>query len=117
MDGLKQEYIDVFSGKSSDKNGKKGKSVKSDIEYAKEHNLIPYETDMKPKLVPKLKRIHWKPVNIKEIKKTIWDEINHNDTIIKIPAKFELQFQMRIKKPKLHKRNRTKGILGGDSTI
>ena len=110
MDGLKQNDIDIFTGKSSGNNNKKS-NKKSDEQIAKENDLIPFSSDLRPKRVPKLKRIHWKVIPVTDIKNTIWYDINHDNVIVKLPAKFELDFQMRNKKPRLHKRNRTKNML------
>ena len=98
MDGMSQEDIDEFSGKS------KGATTESEqesmMELAMEMGFIPKQL-VAPQRVQRLKRIHWKTIELKEIKGTVWERMakQYDDAEVGVDAKFELQFQVRSRKP------------------
>eukprot|EP01083_Nonionella_stella_P009138 26450_1 len=115
MDGLSKDEIDAFEhqileGNTPSKRKAKKIDKKEQMrQLAVEMGLKP-KIEVKPKRVKKLKRIHWKVIELKDIKGTIWERFGkkHTDQEIGIGAKFELQFQIRQKKPKQATLRRTR---------
>eukprot|EP01084_Bolivina_argentea_P118300 209930_1 len=99
------------------KKKKKKKDKKSQMqELAIAMGLKPKESHG-PQKVKKLKRIHWKVIELKDIKGTFWENINKkydDDTSIKLGAKFELDFQIRTRKPRLLAKKKSHFNLGLD---
>ena len=57
-----------------------------------------------------MKRIHWEPVKLEQVKASIWGKINQEWMDYDI-NKFELKFQVRKNKPKLNKHELKHGVI------
>merc|ERR1719361_760717 len=102
---MSQEDIDSFSGKS--KGATAEMQQESMAELAVEMGFIP-KKEVSPQRVQRLKRIHWKTIELKEIKGTVWEKMAKqcDDAEVGVDAKFELQFQVRSRKPPKYARRR-----------
>ena len=112
MDGLSQDDIDEFSGKSKAANPEAVQT--SMAELAMEMGFIPKQ-EVAPQRVQRLKRIHWKTIELKEIKGTVWERMakQYDDADVGVDAKFELQFQVRSRKPPKYATRRKLGAAQG----
>ena len=121
MDGIKPEEIDAFFDKKTKNKKEKANKVSQMQELAIAMGLKPKE-NIAPQKVKKLKRYHWKVIDLKNIKGSFWEEINlaFDDSSIILGAKFELDFQIRSRKPKLtkyrNKGNKSIGMVMGMAT-
>lgn len=104
MDGCTVEEQNAMEGK---KVGRKKKKVKIDKKSAMKELAINLglnpKTEREPLKVDRLKRYHWQIIELKDIKKTFWADINqeHGPGFIQLGDKFELDFQVRKQKPRL----------------
>merc|ERR1712228_1148895 len=96
LDGCSQAEMDAFSGKK--------KQLDDLRALAATLGLNPISESL-PSKVAKMKRIHWEIIELSAIRKTFWWEINQNDKMeehINLGGKFELDFQVRARKPRLN---------------
>merc|ERR550525_1833589 len=102
---MSQDDIDEFSGKS--KVTSTETEQESMAELATEMGFIP-KREVAPQRVQRLKRIHWKTIELKEIKGTVWEKMAKqcDDAEVGVDTKFELQFQVRSRKPPKYARRR-----------
>lgn len=122
MDGMKQLDIDVFSGKiipkDDDECGGRKSREETLANLATEMNLKPRKVVF-PTRVKKLKRLHWKIIDLKLIKGTFWERLcrKFSDSDVNLGAKFEVNFQIRQKKPRNPSRKHTsvKSLMDGSS--
>merc|ERR1711972_581151 len=117
---MSQRDIDAFTGKQSQSTPKMDKETKRK-ELAIAMGLKPKHARI-PQRVEKLKRIHWKVIDLKDIKGTFWEHINqrfNDDEEMKLGPKFELSFQIRARKPRLppHTSRRQLSTMGGLANI
>eukprot|EP01084_Bolivina_argentea_P049125 90399_1 len=120
LDGFPQHEIDAFSGKKSTGQtaaDKKKARLDELRQLAQTMGLNPINESL-PSKVAKMKRIHWEIIELSAIRKTFWWNINQDGKIpehIDLGGKFELDFQVRARKPRL---NMGKGkIMGGLDAI
>jgi len=120
LDGCSQAEMDSFSGKetSSQSAAAKKKSKLDEMrQLAATMGLNPM-SEVLPSKVAKMKRIHWDIVELSALRKTFWWDINQNMSFpqhIDLGGKFELDFQVRQRKPRLVS-NKAK-IMGGLDAI
>jgi len=98
LDGCSEALIATFKGEKPAQS--KESAAESQRALALEMGLKPKEP-LKPQRVARLKRMHWKVVGLQSVKGTVWERLakQHSDTEVPIDAKFELQFQVRSRKP------------------
>ena len=103
LDGCAQYEIDAFEGK---KLNAKPVKKRTHEEIALEYGLNP-KPKLKPRKVEQLKRFHWEPIDADKIEGTLWYQINQKYGEINLGSKFELDFQMRKRKPRLINKNKS----------
>eukprot|EP01083_Nonionella_stella_P174208 603232_1 len=111
LDGCSQAEQDAMAGKSGapSKPDRKKQKMNEMRQLAETMGLNPISESL-PSKVPKLKRIHWILVELSALRKTYWWQINHDTNLpehIDLGGKFELDFQVRQRKPRLNHAKQT----------
>eukprot|EP00485_Elphidium_margaritaceum_P019093 CAMPEP_0202727810 /NCGR_PEP_ID=MMETSP1385-20130828/185307_1 /ASSEMBLY_ACC=CAM_ASM_000861 /TAXON_ID=933848 /ORGANISM="Elphidium margaritaceum" /LENGTH=1480 /DNA_ID=CAMNT_0049394053 /DNA_START=107 /DNA_END=4549 /DNA_ORIENTATION=- len=125
LDGLTPAEMDAFQGKTPTDNKanaaaeKKKKQAEAMRQLAETMGLNP-NSEALPSKVSKMKRIHWDIVELSQLRKTFWWDINKDTRYpqhIELGGKFELDFQVKQRKPRNMMGSQQLKIHGGLDSI